>query len=137
MPYLHLWASYGVSNVSILEKLDCIIIGVHCVAKSCWLQAVCVLRQARHLGASCLVSRHRQDSQTAIKHKVGISTDSIMRFPVSLMLLLNYFSNSLAPGVCGSKFKILMVEHMLQIKFISCSYQIALRWMPWKMFDDR
>ena len=44
--------------------------------------------------------------------------------------------NSLAPGRCDSDFKSITSKYMLQIKFISNSCKIALRWMPQITFDD-
>ena len=44
--------------------------------------------------------------------------------------------NSLVPGKCGSDFKSVFSEHMLQIKFMSIC-EIALRWMPQNSFDDK
>ena len=42
--------------------------------------------------------------------------------------------NSLSPGRCGNIFKSVISEHMLWIKFMSTSCEIALRWMPLKTF---
>ena len=37
----------------------------------------------------------------------------------------------------GRKFKSVISEHMLQIKFMGTSCEIALRWMPQITFDDK
>ena len=44
--------------------------------------------------------------------------------------------NSLVPGICDSKFKIVISELMLCIKFMSSSCEIPLRWMPQNTPDD-
>ena len=38
-------------------------------------------------------------------------------------------------GICGNNYKNVISEHMLQIKFMSTWYEIALRWMPQDTFD--
>ena len=45
--------------------------------------------------------------------------------------------NPLAPGRCASMFKSIILEHMLQIKFMIISCEISVRWMPQNTFDDR
>ena len=44
--------------------------------------------------------------------------------------------NSMAPGRCGSKFKSVIFEHMLRIKFMNIC-EIVLRWTPQITFDDK
>ena len=38
--------------------------------------------------------------------------------------------NSLVPEKCGNNFKSTIIEHILWIKFMSCSCETVLRWMP-------
>ena len=48
------------------------------------------------------------------------------------------WDNSLAPGRCGSSFKIVTSEHMLQTKhakLLSSSSEITFRWMPQNSFE--
>ena len=45
--------------------------------------------------------------------------------------------NSLAPGRYGSNFENVSWRHMLQMKFMSSSGELALRWMPQNTFDDK
>ena len=45
--------------------------------------------------------------------------------------------SSLAPGRFGNDFKSVILQHMLLIKFMSISGEIALMWMPQNTFDDR
>ena len=52
-----------------------------------------------------------------------------------VVLVLITHMNSLVPGRCDSNFKSAISEHMLQIKFMSTSCEIALRWIPQNTFD--
>ena len=45
--------------------------------------------------------------------------------------------NSLAPGRCGNHFKSVISKHMLWIKFMGTSCEIALRRMPQNTFDNK
>ena len=40
-------------------------------------------------------------------------------------------------GKCGSSFKIVISEHMLLIEFRGTTCEIALKWMPQNIFDDK
>ena len=44
--------------------------------------------------------------------------------------------NSLATGRCGNKSKSVIFEHMLWIKFMGISCEIARKWMIQSNFDD-
>ena len=63
--------------------------------------------------------------------------DSIMKLDCISTMILIFHTNSLAPGRYGSNFKIAIPEHMFWIKFMSTSWEIALRWMPQNTFDDK
>ena len=45
--------------------------------------------------------------------------------------------NLLTPGRCGSNFRSVISEHMLWIKFMTTSFQIAFWRMPQKTYDDK
>ena len=51
--------------------------------------------------------------------------------------LITSMMNSSAPWRCGSKFKSVIFEHMLRIKFISTFCHIAARWMMQNNFKLR
>ena len=45
--------------------------------------------------------------------------------------------NSLAPMRCGNNLKNIIYEHMLGIKLMSISCEIALGWMSQNTFDEK
>ena len=47
------------------------------------------------------------------------------------------YLNSLPPGRGGSNFQNLILEHMLVIKVVGVSCEVALRWMPQNTFNNR
>ena len=51
-------------------------------------------------------------------------------------IIIPQYLNSLALGRCGCYFENVIFEHMLCIKFMGTSCQIAMKWMPWHTFDD-
>ena len=55
------------------------------------------------------------------------------------ILAVANLNNSLVPGRCDStsNFKRVIFKHMLRIKFMSTSCEIAHRWLPHNTFDDK
>ena len=51
------------------------------------------------------------------------------------MYILNQYP--LVPGRCGSNFKRLIINLKLRIRFMSISGEIAFRWMPQNIIDDK
>ena len=46
-------------------------------------------------------------------------------------------TKSLAPGRCGDPFQTGITKHMLQARFMSTSYRIALSWLHKMTYDDK
>ena len=57
--------------------------------------------------------------------------------PVSKWMKIMTKVNLLSPGRCGSNFKSIIFEDMLQIRFMSISSEIAFRWMPQNILGDK
>ena len=55
----------------------------------------------------------------------------------SLFTTFFFIINLLAPGRSDSNFQSVISEHILWIKFMSSSCEIALRCMPQNTFDDK
>ena len=45
--------------------------------------------------------------------------------------------NSLAPERCVSNFEIVISNHMVRIDFLSTGYEIALKWMPQNLTNEK
>ena len=61
---------------------------------------------------------------------------ALLSTPQHISMDILVFINSFTPGRCGSNYKSVISKHMLQIKFMSTSWEIALRGMPQNTFDD-
>ena len=68
------------------------------------------------------------DAATMKRHINGAPRATIQTGLARPYSYIQVLVNSLAPGRCFSHFKSVISEHLLQIKFISTSYEIALRW---------
>ena len=64
--------------------------------------------------------------------RVSISTIYIKKRICISMLL-----NLLIPGRCESNFKSVIFERMLRIQYMGTCFEIAVRWMPQNIFDDK
>ena len=73
-----------------------------------------------------------QDVWLTVSQVIALQRDHIDTLMDSLERL-----NSLAPGRCGCKFKIVISEHLLWIKFMNTSCELALSWMTPNSCDDK
>ena len=66
------------------------------------------------------------------QHRFGLTLVQVMAWCLTAAMVFN----SLAPGRCERNFINVIFEHLLQIKFMSTSCEIALKWMSQNPIDE-